>query len=139
MAMTALAWASRILLAGVFLYSGYTKVRAELQFAAAIAGYKLLPDTLILPVATWLPWLEILLGLLLVTAWKTRWVAGFTAGLLMFFIVILTVTYMRGIEANCGCFGIGERISILTIARDSLFLIPALFLAVGSRSHRKAQ
>jgi putative oxidoreductase len=131
--MIFLVWASRILLAGVFLYSGYTKLQAELEFAAAIAGYRLLPEQVIYPVAVYLPWLEIALGLLLLSAWKTRYVAGFTAGLLSFFIVILTITYLRGIDANCGCFGIGERISPLTIARDGLFLIPALFLTLGPR------
>jgi len=127
-AILILAWISRIVLAAIFVYSGYTKIQAELQFAGAIAGYKLLPDSMILPVATWLPWLEVALGLLLLSSWKTRWVAGFASGLLAFFIVVLTVTWLRGIEANCGCFGIGEKISPLTIGRDGLFLIPALFL-----------
>ena len=136
--MIFLVWASRILLAGVFFYSGYTKLQAELEFAAAIAGYRLLPEELIYPVAVYLPWLEVALGLLLLSAWKTRYVAGFAAALLSFFIIILTITYLRGIEANCGCFGIGERISPLTIARDTLFLIPALFLMLSHRFRRKA-
>ena len=133
MVISLLTWASRVLLAGVFLYGGYTKLQAELQFAAAIAGYRLLSDNLILPVATYLPWLEILLGVLLLTGWYSRYVAGFAAGLLAFFIIIMTITYLRGIEADCGCFGVGERISPLTIARDSLFLIPAIFLVAVPR------
>ena len=136
MVISLLTWASRVLLAGVFLYGGYTKLQAELQFAAAIAGYRLLPDNLILPVATYLPWLEILLGVLLLAGWYSRYVAGFAAGLLAFFIIIMTITYLRGIEADCGCFGVGERISPLTIARDSLFLIPAIFLVAVPRFRR---
>jgi len=62
---------------------------------------------------------------LILTSWKTRWVAGASAGLLAFFIVVLTVTYLRGIEADCGCFGMGERIIPMTIARTVLFLVPA--------------
>lgn len=134
---TVLSWASRVALGIIFLYGGYTKIEAELQFASAIAQYRLLPDRFILPVATYLPWVEIGLGLLILTAWKTRWVAGFAAGLLSFFIVILTITYLRGIEANCGCFGVGEPISPLTIARDSLFLAPAIYLVVAARSSRR--
>jgi uncharacterized membrane protein YphA (DoxX/SURF4 family) len=137
MLMPVLAWACRVALSGVFIYAGYTKVQAELQFAAAIAAYQLVPDQFLLPVATYLPWLEIVLGILLLTSLKTRWVAGFAAGLLAFFIVILTITYLRGIEANCGCFGIGERISPLTIARDSLFLVPAVFLMLAPVSRRQ--
>lgn len=133
MVITFLTWASRVVLAGVFIYGGYTKLQAELQFAAAIAGYRLLPDKLILPVATYLPWFEIILGLLLLTGWYRRVVAGFAAGLLTLFIIIMTITYLRGIEADCGCFGVGERISPTTIARDSLFLIPAVFLLIAPR------
>ena len=134
--LAALSWISRTLLGGIFVYSGYTKIQAELQFAAAIAAYRLLPDAWLLPVATYLPWLEVILGVLILTSWKTRWVAGASAGLLAFFIVVLTVTYLRGIEADCGCFGMGERISPMTIARDSLFLVPALFLMLGRRFQR---
>ena len=136
MVKTILTWASRVVLAGVFLYGGYTKLQAELQFASAIAGYRLLPDKLILPVATYLPWLEIILGLLLLTGWYSRVVAGFAGALLAFFIIIMAITYFRGIEADCGCFGVGERISPLTIARDSLFLIPAIFLVLEPRFRR---
>ena len=136
MVKTFLTWASRVVLAGVFLYGGYTKLQAELQFASAIAGYRLLPDKLILPVASYLPWLEIILGLLLLTGWYSRFVAGFAGALLAFFIIIMTITYFRGIEADCGCFGVGERISPLTIARDSLFLIPAIFLLLEPRFRR---
>jgi uncharacterized membrane protein YphA (DoxX/SURF4 family) len=126
--MLFVAWMSRVVLGGVFIYGGYTKVQAELQFAAAIAAYRLVPDRFLLPVATYLPWVEIVLGILILTSLKTRWVAGFATALLSFFIVILTITYLRGIEANCGCFGVGEPISPLTIVRDSLFLAPAIFL-----------
>jgi len=39
-----------------------TKIQAELQFASAIAAYRLLPDAWLLPVATYLPWLEVILA-----------------------------------------------------------------------------
>ena len=79
--LAALSWISRILLGGIFVYSGYTKIQAELQFAAAIAAYRLLPDAWLLPVATYLPWLEVILGVLILTSWKTRWVAGASGGI----------------------------------------------------------
>ncbi len=65
--------------------------------------------------------------------WRLRWFAAATAGLLLVFISLLTVTYLRGIEADCGCFGPGDRISPLTIARDGSFLLPALFLAAEAK------
>jgi uncharacterized membrane protein YphA (DoxX/SURF4 family) len=121
-------WLCRLALAFVFIYSGYVKAEAKLQFAVAISGYRLVPENLILPLATYLPWLEILLGVALLVGWKLHYFAGATAGLLLFFIIVLAITYARGIEADCGCFGFGDRISWKTLLRDSLFLLPALYL-----------
>jgi len=133
-----LHWACRLILAGVFVYSGYIKVQSPLEFASAIAGYKLVPDAYIFPLATYLPWLEIGLGALLLIGWKLRYVALGAAALLLCFTVILTVTYARGIDADCGCFGFGQKISPLTIARDMLILLPALLLIFESRLKRFA-
>lgn len=139
MTLRVLHWLSRCILAGVFIYSGYLKAQATLQFAVAITGYKLVPERLVLPVATYFPWLEIVLGLVLLSGWKIRYVSVGTAGLLLFFMVLLTITYFRGIETNCGCFGFGEPISLKTIARDSLFLIPALFLVFETRFRMRSK
>ncbi len=123
-----LHWACRLFLAWLFIYAGYTKIQSPLQFASAIEGYKLLPAGAVLPVAEILPWLEVALGILLLAGLKIRYIASGAAALLACFIVLLTFTYARGIQADCGCFGFGERISALTIARDSLFILPAMFL-----------
>lgn len=132
-AILILHWLSRLFLAVVFLYSGYVKWQEPLQFAVAIHAYKLAPETMEYHLATYLPWFELLLGLLLLSGWKIRYSAMATTGLLLFFIVILSITYARGIEANCGCFSLDDRISIKTIARDSLIIIPAIFLLLESR------
>jgi uncharacterized membrane protein YphA (DoxX/SURF4 family) len=132
-------WLCRLALAGIFIYSGYVKLQEPLQFAVAIAGYKLVPDNLIFPLATYLPWLEVLLGLGILVGWKIRYFSLGAAGLLLFFIVILAITLGRGIEANCGCFSLDERISPKTIARDSLILIPALFLIIEPMLRKRWQ
>lgn len=115
-------------MAGTFLYSGYIKIQAPLQFAVAISGYRLIPEAMVLPLATVLPWLEILLGLALLVGWKIRYFSAAAAALLFLFIVILSITILRGIEANCGCFGLDEKVSPLTVVRDGVFLLPALYL-----------
>jgi len=125
-----LHWTCRGLLAGIFLYTGYIKVESPLQFAAVMFGYKLFPDSLILPLSHYFPWIEIALGILLLIGWKIRYVSMGACGLLTTFIVILAVTYLRGIDANCGCFSFEDRITPFTIARDALILLPALYLAV---------
>ncbi|MGA2262202.1 MAG: MauE/DoxX family redox-associated membrane protein [Acidobacteriota bacterium] len=133
MAFRILHWVSRVILAGIFFYSGYVKLQSPLQFAADLTAYQLFPESLIFPIITYLPWVEITLGALLLVGWQMRYFAACTVGLLSMFMVILAVTYFRGIQADCGCFGPGDRISPLTIARDASFLVPAIFLAAETR------
>lgn len=137
MILKSLHWLCRLALAGVFTYSGYIKVQNPLQFAVAISAYKLVPESLVFPMAQYLPWVEVALGLAILIGWKIRVFASAAAGLLLVFMVVLTVTYMRGIEASCGCFGMDDPISPLTIVRDSLFLLPALYLAFEKRIRRR--
>lgn len=128
-----LHWISRCILGGIFIYSGYFKLQAPLQFAVAITGYKLVPENLVLPLATYLPWAEIVLGLAILIGWKIRYFATAAAALLLSFMAVLTITYLRGIEANCGCFSFDDPITPLTILRDSLILVPAIYLALENR------
>jgi hypothetical protein len=75
----------------------------------------------------------------LLIGWKIRFVALAAAGLLSFFLCILAITYFRGIEADCGCFGSGDRISPFTLARDFMMLLPALFLILEPRLRMRRQ
>ncbi len=52
MALRIVHWLCRIVLASIFLYSGYIKVSNTLQFAATLSSYQLFPDSLILPLST---------------------------------------------------------------------------------------
>ncbi len=125
-----LHWLFRFILAGIFIYSGYIKAESPLLFEAVLYTYDLFPNAYIPIIARYFPWFEMALGLLLLIGfrWKIRYLAGASSALLLFFIVILTITYLRGIEVDCGCFSFEDRISPKTIARDSLMLIPALYL-----------
>lgn len=133
-----LHWLSRLGLAGIFFYTGYIKLAAPLQFAAVLYGYQLFPTSLILPMSKYFPWVEIALAILVLIGWKMRYVALAACGLLMTFIGVLTITYFRGIDANCGCFSFDERITPLTFVRDGLILLPALYLAAESLLSRRA-
>ncbi len=129
MSILILHWACRVFLGAIFIYAGYTKLAASpLQFAATIEAYQLLPAWGVIWAVKIIPWLEIVLGLVILSGIAIRWTAGFAAALLAAFIIAMAITYARGIEADCGCFGIGEKISLLTLLRDSLFLLPAFFL-----------
>lgn len=123
-------WVGRLGLGALFLYAGYTKLRSPFLFEMAVDGYQLLPADAVIVVARVLPWLEVALGLWLLAGWKLHYSATSTASLLGLFMVAMGVTYARGIEADCGCFGLGEPITPATLARDSLLFALAVFLAI---------
>lgn len=123
----------RLVLGGLFVYAGFTKLyppENRLLFEMAVSSYQLLPVPIVIVVAYVLPWVEVTLGVFLMAGWKLRYFATFAALLLGAFIAAMGITYARGIEADCGCFGLGEPISPFTLLRDSGVLVIALFLAV---------
>ena len=137
MTLRILHWVSRIALAVVFIWSGWVKYREPLQFAVAITGYKIVPDQYAFRIATYFPWVEIALGVVILAGFKIRWSSVAAAALMLFFIVLLSVTLYRGIDTNCGCFGFGDKITWKTILRDGSFLIPALFLVFQTRIRKR--
>ena len=134
-----LHWACRLFLGGIFIYAGYSKLENTLQFAVAVEGYQLLSAHLVIWVVKVLPWLEIALGVALFAGITVRYTAGFALVLLAFFTVITSAAFLRGIESDCGCFGVGERISLFTLTRDALFILPALFLIIQPWLERRGK
>ena len=134
-------WIARLGLGALFIYAGYAKLQNPFVFEMAVDGYQLLPPAGVIVVARGLPWLEVVLGLVLWTGWKLPYSAAFTTLLLGAFLVMMGITYARGIEAACGCFGSSEPISPRTLARDSLIFAVAAALAgrAWRQRRRKAE
>jgi uncharacterized membrane protein YphA (DoxX/SURF4 family) len=123
-------WACRLFIGGLFVVAGYAKLANRFQFELAIESYQILPVWGVIAVARVLPWMEIALGLLILRGWQLRWFAGIATALLAFFLATMAITYSRGVEATCGCFGLGEPVSPRTLLRDTLFFLPAVYLTI---------
>lgn len=93
----------RVLLCIIFLWSGISKLMAPKEFAVIIESYGLVPEAWILPLAIFLPLLEMIFGLGLLLDIKGS-LAGITS-LLMLFVVILGYGIWLGLDVDCGCFG----------------------------------
>jgi len=137
MIFSILHWTCRLLMGGIFIYTGYIKVENPLQFAAILYGYQLFPESLIMPMSTYFPWVEIALGVAFIIGWKMRYVALAGCVLLGMFSAVLAITYFRGIDANCGCFSFDDRITPLTILRDGIIIVPALYLLFEAALRRR--
>lgn len=121
----------RLLVGGVFLYAAYTKLRQPwLLFAMSIDTYQVLPEWGVLAVARALPWTELALGSLLVLGRWMKAATAVSAALLASFFALMVHAYGTAMGIDCGCFGVGEAISPVTLSRDGLLLALAVTLAV---------
>jgi uncharacterized membrane protein YphA (DoxX/SURF4 family) len=126
-------------LGAIFLYASYDKILHPADFARIVYHYQIVgPSQHIGPwaanlLAVTLPWLEAVVGLMLVTGIWRREAATITAGLLAVFVVAVSAALLRGIDIeNCGCFSVtgeGRAAGIKLILGDLLMLAAALVLA----------
>lgn len=130
----------RVGLAAVWLVSGAIKVSDLNQTYIAVQAYDLLPAGAVSVVAAGLPFLELLLGVLLLAGLGTRLVAIASAVVLVAFIFGVAQSWARGLTIDCGCFGGGGQVAAgetnypQELARDIGFLLLAVWLVVRPRS-----
>jgi uncharacterized membrane protein YphA (DoxX/SURF4 family) len=136
-----LSTAARLILAGVFLYAGAAKVGDLAASGRAVSAYQLLPADLARVVGAVLPFVELVLGVLLLAGLATRLAAVVAATLLVVFVAGIVSAWARGLAIDCGCFGGGGQLAAgqrpsygPEVARDVALLLAALFLAVFART-----
>lgn len=98
-------FAVRVFLGGLFVVAGATKLGHFNDLAAAIAGFRILPESVVGPLAVVLPFFEIGLGLYLAAGLFTRTTAIVSAAQLTVYAAAIASAVLRHIPANCGCFG----------------------------------
>jgi len=136
----AVVLALRVALGVVFVYAAWTKLRQPWElFAMSIDAYKVLPYWAVVWEARTLPWVELAIGLALIAGRWLRVSAGAASLLLLGFFVLMVRTYAKGLQIDCGCFGLGDPISPRTLLRDGSLLAGCLFLTWTSfRGRRQA-
>lgn len=127
----------RLVLGGIMVYAASTKLHPPLGvslsfFAMEVDSYQLLPANLVSRFAHVLPFVELILGLLLIVGWPLRTVATATTALLAGFFGVMVRTYALGLEISCGCFGPGEKLGTKTLLRDGTLLALSIGVAVGA-------
>lgn len=133
-----LHWLLGFVLGAVFLYASYEKIAKPADFARIIYHYQIVGPNGTLPplaanlLAVTLPWVEVVVGVLLVTGLWRREAAGVTAILLVLFLIAVGSAMWRGIDIeNCGCFsvsGSGRRAGVFLLLGDAGLLAAAWLL-----------
>jgi putative oxidoreductase len=100
-----LAFAARVAIGALLVAAGALKIGHAPELASAIAGFRLLPAAVIPLLALVLPFFEVLLGLYLLAGLFTRIAAWVAAAQFALYAAAIASAVLRGIPANCGCFG----------------------------------
>jgi len=102
-----------VLVGALFVFAGLTKmfdfhpvrVLDPMEFARDIDNYKILPWTVSVWLALYLPWVEIICGLALIFRRLYSGAIALVLALMVVFIGASIAAKARGIDITCGCFG----------------------------------
>ena len=112
----------RLVLGSVFCVSGYLKVIETFRFASDIVAYDVIPHDWVPLVAGILPWVEITIGIALLTGTLLGGSALMSSILMACFIFFQASALFRGLEVSCGCFGsssLSDPVTSLTLLRTA--------------------
>lgn len=127
----------RLVVGGLFIYAGVLKVSDTLEFAQDIRNYRVVGQTLSFLAALALPWIEIVAGFCLIAGIMKRASALTISAMLAFFILLVVMTMVRGIDVDCGCFGaLSRKADFRLIIEDGLMLAMALSVLFAQKPSR---
>lgn len=129
-------------LGSVFIAAAVVKILHPADFAKNVYNYQAIPDLYVNPVAVFVPWLELVVGVGLIflpryrlaSAWMSLW-------LLLFFTILIIVTVLRGIDITCGCFSVDPeagKVGWRKVAENFGFIVLALIAVAGCSRVRPA-
>ncbi|MGZ6142589.1 MAG: MauE/DoxX family redox-associated membrane protein [Myxococcales bacterium] len=124
--------------AAMFAAACWYKLADPPAFATAVAQYRMLPAALVNPFALWLPALEAVVAIGLVSGLFEREIYALTTLLWAMFIAALGQALWRRLGITCGCFAIADVYGSVgetwfSLLRDVALLLPTLWLTLRAR------
>jgi len=119
----------RLLLAAIFIYAAVSKIASPSEFADSVAGFRILPISIVNLFAIVLPWVELVCGLSLITGILLRSGGSLLAVLNVVFTAAAASAMARGLSIECGCFTLShahDTVGWSLIVRDVVFLLLCL-------------
>ncbi|MDO9289590.1 MAG: MauE/DoxX family redox-associated membrane protein [Thermodesulfovibrionales bacterium] len=136
-----LSFIFRIIVGGIFLISGLAKISDPIRFILTLREFRLFPEIIIPFTAIYLPWLEFILGLLLITGLLYRTGSLMLACLNFVFMLAILSVIVRGIDVDCGCFGlladmlkIPDMADMKAVIRNLLFIGMSIYIFRAKRT-----
>lgn len=122
---------ARIFLGALLIVASADKIGDPASFARSIEDYRLVSGTIAMVLATVIPWIELLCGLLMISGVLVPAAAMVAGTLLAVFTLAVFSALLRGLDISCGCLSQDpalSRVSWLKIGENVLLIAVALFL-----------
>ena len=137
----AISFIFRIIIGGIFLVSGLAKISDPIRLIFTLRDFKLFPEIIVPFTAIYLPWLEFILGLLIIVGLLYRTSSLMLAFLNFAFMLAILSVIIRGIEVDCGCFGlladmlkIPDMADMKAVIRNMLFIGMCFYISRAKKT-----
>jgi len=127
-----LYWIIRVVLGLTFIFASWHKMINPADFAKIIYGYGVFPEISINFIAIFLPYIEFMAGICLITGILPGSSLFIINALLTAFIFLIGFNLLRGHQFDCGCFSVSDTQGITSawslLIRDFFLLIAGVYL-----------
>lgn len=118
----------RLLFGAFFLLSGILKLKDPILFAEAVRNYRLIGDPIAPAMALFVPWVEVVAGIGVMLDRFARGASLLLLGAMVVFTAAIGMSWVRGLDITCGCFGGNEELNYPVKMAQNLGLILLAFL-----------
>lgn len=127
---TYLVFVARIIISIMFIIVGVGKIAHPEEFAREINNYQILPLIFVNPLAIFLPWLELITGLMILFGIQLRANAIIVFGMLIVFTTGIAIAVAKGLSIDCGCYSqiAAQKVGIPKILENIGLIILTLIL-----------
>jgi uncharacterized membrane protein YphA (DoxX/SURF4 family) len=127
----------RLILGGLLLFSGISKVGYIDSLIIEIQQYKLLPDGLELIYGNLLPYIEMITGTLLILGVFKKPVAVIASLLFLSFTIAKIYAIVQGFDINiCNCFGPAMTLlSTQSLAIDVVMIVISIYILFSKNNY----
>lgn len=124
---------ARLCVGGVFIVSAVGKLLDKAGTEASMSRYPFLPRGSGKLIADYFPFVEMLVGVLLVLGIFTRLGAVAAIALFVLFTTLIVYDLTRGQSASCHCFGrlSDEKLTPVAVVRNAVLMVLALLVALS--------
>lgn len=120
---------SRLVVGFIFLSFSLDKIVNPEEFVRSVTNYQILPLIFTNIFALILPWIELLVGLMLILGVRLRANALISAVVMTMFIIAVANAWAAGLDINCGCSSATpEKVGLPKLLENTGLLVLSLFV-----------